>query len=397
MASCDLCGRHESKSVRLVEGEDKHKLYMICLDCSADLMLQRHPEALVKPKTFSETVGYTTKDIYTKLGLNVRGQDTARKTLAIALVNHMKRLTSSKKLDKSNVLLIGSTGTGKTLLVKELAEITSLPLGMADATTLTQTGWSGEDPETVLLDLYAASGKDVRKMERGIVFIDEIDKLALGSDSHTSSSSGVQRGLLKILEGSTVSLSLGRNPYAESNRITVNTRNILFICAGSFNGLSDIVNKRLNNTSIGFGGKVDKLEGNDRLKDVTTEDLESFGLISEFIGRIPSKTVLDDLTEVDLREILTHGEDSIVKQMEHLFFMDGTRLHFSSTGLEEIARQAFKLKTGARGLKSIVDKVLFDFQFECKESSVVITSQIVRDKMGETEELHVKYQRNIQL
>lgn len=377
MANCDTCGRSESREVKFYETT---KL-MICIDCATENFLVSHPELKLPTLPFNTVIGYNTKDIHTHLSKTVIGQDKAKKTLAIALYNHLKRIISDVRLEKNNVLLIGSTGVGKTLLVKELAEFTETPFGVADATTLTATGWSGEDPETVLLDLYQNCDGDVKKVERGIVFIDEIDKLAKDSDARYESSSA-QRGLLKILEGAKVNLVISGKGTAFEKKININTSNILFICAGAFNGLKDIVKARLDKRSIGFSGEVEDREISLVEEEATTDDLQTYGFMSEFLGRIHARVALEDLDIQQLRLILTKTSSSLVSQYIKLFDMDGIKLEFSSTGLEEIAKQAYELKTGARGLKTVLEKVLFDYQYDYEGKEIYITKEVVLDKLG---------------
>jgi ATP-dependent Clp protease ATP-binding subunit ClpX len=371
MATCDTCGRVESKDVRFYETQ----VLMICCDCYANRLLIQNVERKTENSRFKDLVGYSTKDIYNYLSKSVVGQDRAKKTLSIALYNHLKRIVSTIKLEKNNVLLIGSTGTGKTLLVKEIANFSSLPVGFADANRITQHGWLGEDPETVLKDLYDVCEGDVKKVESGIVFIDEIDKLNLQADGRNKEGNA-QRGLLKILEGSVVGLEVKKD-----TKVFINTTNILFICAGAFPDLKDIIKNRADTNTIGFNSEakkpIDLYENG-----VTTEDLETYGFMSEFLGRIPIRTVLEDLDINQLRLILTKPEDSLVTQYTEIFSMDGIKLEFSSTGLEEIAKQAYELQTGARGLKTILEKVLFDYQYEYGGNELYITKDIVLEKLG---------------
>lgn len=394
MATCETCGRRESREVKFYE---TLKL-LVCRDCASHHFLRSNPE-LAEPANlpFKDVLGYSTKDIYKALSEQVVGQDKAKKVLAISLVNHIKRLVSDVKIDKSNVLLIGSTGTGKTFLVKALAEFTKTPFGMADATTITQSGWAGDDPESVLLDLYNNCEGDIKKVEKGIVFIDEIDKLAHHPESNNESTNyGAQRGLLKLLEGDVVNLAIGANRKngAHEKLVPINTTNILFICAGAFSGLQDIIKDRLKTKSIGFTGNVSDEDVNYAESEVTTEDLEKYGFLSEFLGRIHFKTGLQDLKVQDLREILTKPEGSLISQYTELFSMDRIELEFSSTALEEIAKRAYDLKIGARGLRSIVDKVLFDYQYDFEGRSIYITKKTVVAKLGESNNNEIRHSHN---
>jgi ATP-dependent Clp protease ATP-binding subunit ClpX len=355
---------------------------IVCIECATNLYLKSRPDLQEQKLNFKQEAikaGHSTKDIYQKLSRSVIGQDRAKKVLSVALTNHLKRIHVDPLLEKNNVLLIGSTGTGKTQLVRELAEITDLPLGIADASSITSHGWAGDDPETVLFDLYQKSGEDVDKAKYGIVFIDEIDKLANDSDTRYRSQNA-QRGLLRILEGTVVGV-----PVNKDKRVFIDTSHILFICAGAFSDLQHIIDKRYSKKGIGFHSVVGKEDF--REKEATTEDLESYGFTPEFLGRIHTRAKLDDLDVTSLRQILTKPENSLTSQYIRMFELDGIKLEFSSTGLEEIAKQALELKTGARGLKTILERVLFNYQFEYEENELYITKDLVREKLGLKEEL----------
>ncbi len=380
MARCDVCHKQESSSIKLIED---HSRYLLCLDCAANMILKKTERVeKVSPTKFSDLIGYTTKDMFNKLSINVIGQEQAKKTLSIAVINHLKRLSSSTKIDKSNVLLIGPTGSGKTFITKELAKHTSIPFGMADATTLTASGWTGDDPESVLLDLYHNCGGNKSQVENGIVFIDEIDKLANENvKGGRESSNGAQRGLLKILEGNVVALPLKRDRNSGEGRIEyIDTTNILFILGGAFNGLNDIIKERNTKSTIGFSSELTTSNSESQIQTVTTEDLEKYGFLAEFLGRVPIRTHLTELSRSELREVLVRGPESITSQYIELFKMDDINLIFNSTGLDRIVELAHELKVGARALRTVVDKVLFDFQFEYDSSELVITEALVNEK-----------------
>ena len=323
------------------------------------------------------------RKIFALLEEYVVGQEYAKKVLSVGVYNHYKRLehmdNSSKKveLSKSNLLLIGSTGSGKTLLAQTLAKILDVPFTMADATTLTEAGYVGEDVENIVLRLVQASGYDVNKAQRGIIYIDEVDKISRKSDNPSItrdvSGEGVQQALLKIIEGTIASVPpQGGRKHPQQDFLQVDTTNILFICGGAFSGLEKIIENRFSKSSIGFGATIkleDSVEKRDFLKKVDSEDLSKFGLIPEFIGRLPVIAVLDDLDKDALIKVLTEPKNSLTKQYQQLFSIDNVDLVFEPDALEAIVEQAILKKTGARGLRSIIEKLLLDLMFDIQKYS----------------------------
>ena len=319
----------------------------------------------------------------------VVGQEHAKKVMSVAVYNHYKRVATdsmdSIEIEKSNILLIGPTGCGKTYMVRTLAKLLDVPLAIADATSLTEAGYIGDDIESVISKLLAAADNDVEKAENGIVFIDEIDKIAKKENSNHRDVSGesVQQGMLKLLEGSEVEVPVGASSKGAMVPLaTVNTRNILFICGGAFPGLEDIIKQRLSKSnSIGFGGTLkDSYENDpDILSKVTTEDIRKYGMIPEFIGRLPIITTLQMLTKEMLIKIMTEPKNAILKQYQKLLELDEVKLDFSDDALEEIADKAMELKTGARGLRSIIEDYMLDIMYEIPKDDNIGTVTITGD------------------
>ena len=319
----------------------------------------------------------------------VVGQEHAKKVMSVAVYNHYKRVATgsmdSIEIEKSNILLIGPTGCGKTYMVRTLAKLLDVPLAIADATSLTEAGYIGDDIESVISKLLAAADNDVEKAENGIVFIDEIDKIAKKENANHRDVSGesVQQGMLKLLEGSEVEVPVGASSKGAMVPLaTVNTRNILFICGGAFPGLDDIIKQRLSKTnSIGFGGTLkDSYENNpDILSKVTTEDIRKYGMIPEFIGRLPIITTLQMLTKEMLIKIMTEPKNAILKQYQKLLELDEVKLEFTDDALEEIANKAMELKTGARGLRSIIEDYMLDIMYEIPKDDNIGTVTITGD------------------
>ncbi|MBQ1832460.1 MAG: ATP-dependent Clp protease ATP-binding subunit ClpX [Treponema sp.] len=391
---CIFCGRPADEKRRVVKApNDPVYICENCVSaCQAVLNDEKHSQAPIDmadvptPKEFKEYL-----DQY------VIGQDQAKKVLSVAVYNHYKQLSISReqqalseiKIEKSNILLLGPTGSGKTLLAKTLAEKLKVPFAIADATTLTEAGYVGEDVENVLLKLINAADGDVSAAERGIIFIDEIDKISRKSENTSItrdvSGEGVQQALLKILEGTHASVPpQGGRKHPNQEMIDIDTTNILFICGGAFVGLDKIIEQRLSSSSIGFGATGTRRTEEERmelLNQVTSDDLVKFGLIPEIIGRLPMTCALKELDRDDLKRILTEPKNAITKQFQASFAIDDVDLSFDEEAIEQLADIAIKNKTGARGLRAIVEKILLDIMFEIPSISgkkkLVVTKDIV--------------------
>ncbi len=366
--SCSFCGKSRREVRKLISGP---KVF-ICDECVALCNEIIAREDASPGKSFPKP-----KEIYKELNEYIIGQDRAKKVLSVAVYNHYKRLGSSTQrssdveVSKGNILMIGPTGVGKTLLAQTLARRLDVPLAMADATTLTEAGYVGEDVESVVKTLFRAAGGDVEKAERGIIFIDEIDKIARrGSGPSTTrdvSGEGVQQGLLKILEGKKTTITPdGARNRPQQDLVQIDTTNILFICSGSFTGLEEIIRRRMGDRGLGFGAKVDPRQEdlNTIRAEARTEDLIKYGMIPEFMGRLPVIVTADDLSVVDLVEVLWRPKNSLIRQYECLFELEGVKLRFEQDALRAIAEEASTRKSGARGLRSILEEVMLDVMYE---------------------------------
>ena len=366
---CSFCGRSKEDVDVLIAGVTGH----ICDHCieQADGILREEKKTAPAGAAFSLKLP---KEIKEHLDTYVIGQEEAKKTISVAVYNHYKRILnpthdSEVEIDKSNVILLGETGTGKTLLARTIARMLDVPFCIADATVLTEAGYVGEDVESVLSRLLQAADYNVEQTERGIVFIDEVDKIARKSDNPSItrdvSGEGVQQALLKLLEGAEVSVPpQGGRKHPEQKLISINTKNILFICGGAFAGIEKIIERRVNRASIGYQNDDDHIDDENLLQYAAPADLKSFGLIPELIGRFPVFTHLNPLDASALRQILTEPKNALCKQYIELFKMDGINLKFDASGLDYMVEKAVEFKLGARGLRSIMEAVLNDAMFE---------------------------------
>ncbi len=392
-SGCSFCGRPRNEVEMLIAGVTGH----ICENCVAQANSIILEEGVTKKKTLENSSSVNILkpiEIKTKLDEYVIGQEDAKKTLSVAVYNHYKRLNQPAtkdevEIEKSNVILVGRTGTGKTLLAKTIAKMLNVPFCIADATVLTEAGYVGEDVESILSRLLQTADYNVEAAQRGIVFIDEIDKIARKGDNPSItrdvSGEGVQQALLKLLEGSIANVPpQGGRKHPEQKMIQIDTKNILFICGGAFDGIEKVIARRINKKAIGFTNKEEeKIEEDNFLKYINPTDIKTFGLIPELIGRFPVLTYLEPLDAKSLKRIMTEPKNALVKQYTRLFEIDGIKLSFEGEVLDFIVQKAIEFKLGARGLRSICEAILTDAMFELpskNESAYKVTLKYAQSK-----------------
>ena len=397
---CSFCGRKKEEVLVLFQGVDGANICNECIEmgytslANNNIIQPKGEKPAKKGQEFNANTLLKPQQIKEFLDGYVVGQDSAKRSIAVAVYNHYKRLKNAQnseqvEIDKSNIILVGPTGTGKTLIARTIARQLGVPFTIVDATVLTQAGYVGEDVESILSRLYQASGYDLESTQRGIVFIDELDKIARKGDNPSItrdvSGEGVQQALLKILEGTVVNVAPeGGRKHPEQKFVQIDTKNILFICGGAFDGIEKRIAQRLNTRAIGYGRvNTESIDRDNLLKYVQPQDIKSFGLIPELVGRLPVITHLEPLSRSVLRDILTEPKNAIIRQYKQLFEMDGISLNFDDAALDYIVDKSVEFKLGARGLRSICEAVMKDLMFDAPTSDIksfTVTKEYAKEK-----------------
>ena len=405
---CSFCGRHRDEVEVLFQGTDGATICNDCIEVGYQSLANNNllsstknsPQKGSTPKGFSPDKLLKPAQIKEFLDTYIVGQHSAKRSIAVAVYNHYKRLIGTNneqadkvEIDKSNIILVGPTGTGKTLIARTIARLLEVPFTIVDATVLTQAGYVGEDVESILSRLYQASGYNLEATERGIIFIDEIDKIARKGNNPSItrdvSGEGVQQALLKILEGTIVNVAPeGGRKHPEQKFVQVNTKNILFICGGAFDGIESRIAQRINTRAMGYGRvNTESIDRENMLRYVQPQDIKSYGLIPELVGRLPVITHLEPLSRDVLRNILTEPKNAIIRQYQHLFKMDAIELSFDNDTLEYIVDKAMEFKLGARGLRSICEAIMKDLMFEAPTSDIssfTVTKEYAEQKFQDS-------------
>ena len=404
---CSFCGKTDGQVRKLIAGPSGAYICDECVDICAEIIEEelREEEEVYQEEETQEINLLKPVELKKFLDEYVIGQEEAKKVLSVAVYNHYKRILAPKdlgvELQKSNILMLGPTGCGKTLLAQTLARVLNVPFAIADATALTEAGYVGEDVENILLKIIQAADYDIQRAQVGIIYVDEIDKITRKSENPSItrdvSGEGVQQALLKIVEGTVASVPpQGGRKHPQQELIQIDTTNILFICGGAFEGLDKIIESRMDRKSMGFNAEIaDKRERNVGLilKKVLPQDLVKFGLIPEFVGRVPVTVSLDSLDKEALVRILKEPRNSLLRQYQALFELDGVELNFDEDAIEAIADKSLKRKTGARGLRAIVEKVLMDLMYEMPSDERITSCRITKETVEEKKEVEIEYGR----